>query len=187
MMQNKKSSLGLIILLVSFLGLLIAFSLFLSSRKDRTQARQINPDDEPDEMDTERFHRLVQYTLPDVDETTRRIITAQAMHETGLFTSSVFIRNNNAFGMRMPEKRPTRAFGDPDQDGYANYDNLEDSIEDLALWFDFHNIPLKFETVQEFASAIKEKGYYEAPYYAYSGAMNKHYKTLISMYDEKIT
>jgi len=186
MTQNKKSSLGFLILVVSLLGLLIALSLFLTGRK-KTQAPEINPDKKPDIWDTERFHRVVQDTLPDIDETTRRIITAQAMHETGLFSSNVFLRNNNAFGMRMPGQRPTRAVGDVDSDGYANYESLEDSIEDLALWFDFHNIPLQFDAVQEYAAAIKEKGYYEAAYFAYSGAMNKHLKNLINIYDEKIT
>jgi uncharacterized FlgJ-related protein len=178
MEQKRKYSLGLILSVVLLVGLLTAFVIFQNSRNKKTQATDINPDDEFDTMDARRFHNVVREVLPNVDELTQLILVAQAMHETGNFTSPVFYRNNNAFGMRLAQKRPTTAIGDPDKDNYANYDSIEDSVEDLKLWFDYHGIELKFDNIEDYSRTIKEKGYYEASFITYTKAMNAHFKTL---------
>ena len=178
MESKRKYSIGLVISVVLLLGLLILFVVSQNFQKKKTQASDVQKDEDYDEWDVERFRLVVDNSLPDVDDTTRNIIIAQAIHETGGFTSPVFFRNNNAFGMKLAEKRPTTAIGDIDKDNYANYDSIEDSIEDLKLWFDFHAISLEFDTVQEYSQTIRSKGYYTAAYNIYTSALKKHFNDI---------
>jgi flagellum-specific peptidoglycan hydrolase FlgJ len=60
------------------------------------------------------------------------IVLAQAILESGNFTSRVTKHNNNLFGMRMPKVRQTTAVGQ--RYGYARYYNWKDSVKDYKLW-----------------------------------------------------
>lgn len=60
------------------------------------------------------------------------IVYAQALEESGRFTSVIFRENNNLFGMKMPEKRTTIAIGI--NKGHAVYGTWQDSVIDYALW-----------------------------------------------------
>lgn len=59
------------------------------------------------------------------------VIFAQAIHETGKFTSKVFKENKNLFGMRLPQVRETLAIGS--KHNHAVYKNLLDSVRDYFL------------------------------------------------------
>lgn len=63
------------------------------------------------------------------------IVLAQAILESGYLTSQVFIENNNLFGMRFPERRPTVALSE--NRGYSVYDCWTDSVKDYKLFQDF--------------------------------------------------
>jgi flagellum-specific peptidoglycan hydrolase FlgJ len=180
--SSRKSLTGWIILAVSLLGLLIAFVIFRNSRKKAQEAREKTPDNEPEareneQMDAITFYNMVQSVLgDDVNEQTKRIIVAQAMHETGVFTSPVFAENNNAFGMRNPEKRETTSISEAR--GYAVYETVQDSIRDLQLWFNYNQIPLEFGTPGAYSAKIREYGYYEAGYADYTSALKAHLRKL---------
>lgn len=60
------------------------------------------------------------------------IVMAQAIIESGNFTSSIFKQNNNMFGMRLPRQRATIAIGE--QNGFAIYNSWKDCIYDYALY-----------------------------------------------------
>lgn len=60
------------------------------------------------------------------------IVYAQAVLESGNFTSDVFINNHNMFGMKEPLVRNTVALGT--RNGYAYYKNWQHSIIDYALY-----------------------------------------------------
>jgi len=60
------------------------------------------------------------------------IVFAQAVHETGHFTSNIFNENNNLFGMKMAYQRPKTAIGI--KNGHAEYSNWKESVIDYALW-----------------------------------------------------
>jgi flagellum-specific peptidoglycan hydrolase FlgJ len=62
------------------------------------------------------------------------IALAQAVLESGNFSSKIAKKNNNLFGMRMPKIRKTTAIGQ--RYGYAKYNNWKDSIKDYKLWQD---------------------------------------------------
>lgn len=63
------------------------------------------------------------------------IVLAQAILETGYLTSQVFIENNNLFGMRFPERRPTVALSE--NRGYSVYNCWVDSVKDYKLFQEF--------------------------------------------------
>ena len=115
-----------------------------------------------------------------LDGTASKILTAVAMHETGLFTSKIFKENNNLYGMKQPVRRATVSLGA--KNGYASYATITDSIEDLLLWFDFHDKGdediNKMGTVANVVSFMKSKGYFESDLNAYINAVEKHFKNL---------
>lgn len=63
------------------------------------------------------------------------IVFAQAILESGHFTSSLFERANNLFGMKVPKQRETVAIGNTN--GYSKYKNWHESIYDYKLWQEF--------------------------------------------------
>ena len=60
------------------------------------------------------------------------LILAQAILESGNFTSVIFKKNNNLFGMRQPKKRYTLCNGS--NLNYALYDNWKLSVEDRMIY-----------------------------------------------------
>src|SRR4030042_4214692 len=102
--SSKKLPIGWIMLSVLLLGSLVLFVIF-RYRKNKNQGKPSDEPLEPDTMNPGRFYDLVTERLPDLSDTARQIITAHAMHESGVFSSRVFLEDNNAFGMKQPEKR----------------------------------------------------------------------------------
>jgi hypothetical protein len=60
------------------------------------------------------------------------IVWAQAILESGHFTSRVFKENNNLFGMRLPKSRSTLAKGS--RYGYAIFEYWQESVGDYWLY-----------------------------------------------------
>ncbi len=60
------------------------------------------------------------------------IVYAQAIIETGHFTSNIFRNGNNLFGMKVARQRPTTAIGE--YKGHAKYESWEESVMDYALF-----------------------------------------------------
>ena len=59
------------------------------------------------------------------------IAFAQALLESAHFKSPLFNRANNLFGMQMPTKRPTTAYGTTN--GYSKYQTWDHSVMDYKL------------------------------------------------------
>jgi len=60
------------------------------------------------------------------------VVLAQSILETGNFNSYIFKKNNNLFGMKLPNRRETTAIGT--HKGYANYNSWGDSVKDYSLY-----------------------------------------------------
>lgn len=60
------------------------------------------------------------------------IVYSQAIIESGNFTSNIWKENNNMFGMKMPERRPTLAIGI--NKGHSVYKSWKECIIDYALF-----------------------------------------------------
>lgn len=90
-------------------------------------------------------------------------IVAQAKVETGNFTSNVFLKNKNYFGMKLPKVRPTLAqpgLMSPEGNNYAAYGSESDSVVDLLMWFDYTKFPIAVESVEEYSKELKNRAYY---------------------------
>jgi flagellum-specific peptidoglycan hydrolase FlgJ len=86
-------------------------------------------------------------------------IEAQAIHETGNYSSPLSIRQNNLFGMNVPKYRPFAGFPVAGS-VYAGYDSKEDSINDLLLWMDYTKFPEKVSDSLEYVTELRKRGYF---------------------------
>lgn len=173
--SSKKSGRGWIILVSVLLILGAVFAIFLSLRKKKAIQEPSPESDEPESLSPEarikQFYSLVKQVF--FDETLARFVTAQAMHETGVFTSPLYLQNNNAFGMKEPLKRPSTDLN-YDEKGYAEYENVEESIIDLSEWMTFVQFDQNVDTIQKYAQELKAHDYYTDTYSKYLGALKKH-------------
>ena len=89
------------------------------------------------------------------------LILAQAKHETGNFTSDLFKKQNNAFGMGEPHARISTDL-DINETGFAEYSSLELSVIDLILWYKATQFRWNLiSTPSDYARELKFHNYYE--------------------------
>lgn len=187
MSELKKSSRFSNMWVLLLVGLLAALGLFLylRSRKKQDETADDVPGDEIPEVDEDDIILLNYKIISDglnqegqTDETMHRLITAQAMHETAIFDSPVFVRNKNYFGMGNPSSRPTLSTGKVG--GYANFESLLDSAKDYAMYYKYVDLP-NFSNVKDFTAALKKKDYYEDSFINYNAGVTAHFKKLNSL------
>lgn len=97
------------------------------------------------------------------------LIAMQARHETGNYTSNVFRKTNNLFGMKMPSVRPRTFILRPSSivmrsEGatpYAEYSSAENSVRDLVAWHKFNRTDWsKISGIESYSEYLKKRGYY---------------------------
>jgi len=93
-------------------------------------------------------------------------ITAQAAHETGGFTSAVFISCNNCFGYDYIGQS-TAAGPCSNHSPYAAYSSIEQSADELIAWIgrrqDDGIFPADLNSItnsDQYAQLLKDAGYY---------------------------
>jgi hypothetical protein len=89
-----------------------------------------------------------------------KLITSQAAHETGNFSSKIFKENNNLFGMKLAKKRRTLAIGE--QYGHAKFKSIEDSVKDYKIYHKELGYNNEYPDIMEFVKALVQKNYFEA-------------------------
>ena len=105
---------------------------------------------------------------------TAKMITAQAAHESGNFTSDIFRFNNNPFGMKLAKERFTSAIGE--RKGHALYASIEEAVKDYWYYYQAKNYPMFWKDIDTFIETLKMKGYFEAPLSVYMKAVKYFYK-----------
>ena len=167
-------------LLITLGSLLFGFRLYLNSRKKDQEEDHVPTVEEPDEPEPNKEQRVINHfkiirdTLPSqYNDDVVKMITAQAIHETGNFTSRLYKDQNNLFGMRHPQVRETLSTAS--NNNYATFASLSDSVKDLMLYFKEFNIPAKHEKVADYVKILKSKGYFEDGYVDYFNAVRSHY------------
>lgn len=115
-------------------GLLLLVTIVMSSESPKEIHTEHYKDrfivvyrDKPDKFTKEK---LVQY-LKDLNIKFPEVVYAQAVIESGNFTSKKFIEDNNLFGMRKAKSRCTLAFG---TGTYAKFKTWRESVIDYALY-----------------------------------------------------
>src|SRR4030042_1926480 len=173
MTESKKFRFGWVLWVIVLSILLIALFIYLNYRKSSKNRKSGDLADRPvQEFNTDYFISEVKKQLS-VNDITSKLITALSLHETGIFTSDLFVNHNNAFSMRYPEIRDTYASSKTDA-GFSHYDTIQDSIKDFGLWAAFNSMNLNdYNNTDDFVYILKDKKYFEAPYISYLAAFNK--------------
>jgi hypothetical protein len=118
-------------------------------------------------------------------------LLAQVAHETGNFDSRVFRDNNNASGIMFinnptRQKNATRGRLFPANEQprdaakprlhYANFATLKDwAVDYLRI---IGKTPQTAQNLTQYATLLKNRGYYTAPLASYARALNVHYTNL---------
>jgi len=116
-------------------------------------------------------------------------LMAQVAHETGTFNSRVFAENNNASGIMFinnpaRQKNATRGRAFPRNEWpaadrplyYANYATLKDwAVDYLRI---VGKTVQQAKTLEQYATALKNRRYYTAPLAQYAAALRAHYNKL---------
>lgn len=103
----------------------------------------------------------------------RNWIDAQAKHETANYTSNLYQRSNNAFGMHNPSKREAvgyRVAGDR----YRHYDHRGQSIHDFILWLKDWNFPTDIQSPEEYVRQLKMRNYFTDSVDNYTTGLKKY-------------
>jgi hypothetical protein len=105
-------------------------------------------------------------------------LTAQADFESANFQSSLYQRSFNAFGMR-PAKVREKSQIEGDNNNYATYTNLFQSVYDRYLWDKYNNIDIKGnQSLLKWSETIRAKGYYEASLTSYTAGVVSKFTAL---------
>lgn len=112
-------------------------------------------------------------------DTLAKFAAAQAAHETGGYTSSIFLNNNNAFGMKYAGQ--VNATGE--KNGYAYYPNINASVADFCAWWirkrsNPLSFPLIVTSIESYVKFLKNNNYFEATEAAYLKGCKYYYNLL---------
>lgn len=102
----------------------------------------------------------------------KKVVLMQAKIESANYSSGIFKRNNNLFGMKVPRSRVTVA--EAGRNGYAEYGSWKESVNDYAFWQFSHNV---VELSQEEYLQYLGKIYAEDPNYI------AKIRTMVEKYD----
>lgn len=96
------------------------------------------------------------------------MLIAQAKHETGNFSSDLFYKANNAFGMKVPTIRKWLGNGSITlgNETFSTYSSPTMSAKDMVEYL--RNMNYKtYYTPQQYVFALKNKGYFTDSYSNY--------------------
>lgn len=100
------------------------------------------------------------------------LIVAQAKHETNNFTSHVFKKHRNAFGMKEACHRKQLGTQEPNST-YRTYKSIAQSAKDLVLLYEHNNLNPNINTAHWFAEELRNDGYYTADIDQYSNGIDR--------------
>lgn len=171
-MRKKKRKNGLLIVVILLTGLFGVWTLFQRLKKRPSGKRQKRSSNQ---AEIERNSRaILSVVQPTKYSKYGPWIVAMARHESGNFTSELFEKNLNAFGMGIPKKR--KFLGQPstlivEGQPMAKYNSIQQSTLDLLELFKFNNFPTNLKSVNQFAGELKADGYYTDTVSNYSRAL----------------
>ena len=99
------------------------------------------------------------------------IVFAQAMLESGNLKSTLCVKYNNLFGMKMPKKRATLAKNNT-ENVFASFKTWREAVLDYKLYQDNINID-KYKTEQSYLSYLDK-------HYAHMGNYSTKVKSIIT-------
>lgn len=109
---------------------LLTVLLLLGTLTIKAQEKQLQSETTIENSITKQnlYEQIINYGIKFPD-----VVFAQAVLESGQFTSKLFKSANNLFGMRIPTKRESSANGQT-KSGYSSYEDWVFSVYDYSLW-----------------------------------------------------
>lgn len=102
-------------------------------------------------------------------------ITAQAQHESANFSSSLYMRANNALGMKSPAIRKSKHISGS-SGGYATYPNDAACAADLVDWLQYNKASFKsFTSLRKYVDFLGANHYFEDSRDSYYAGANRFY------------
>jgi len=105
---------------------------------------------------------------------TAKYAVAVSAFETGNWTSKIYHKNHNLFGMKLPKQRKTTAIGE--NYGHARYKNNEQSINDFVYYLEQLYYPRYFNDLFHFVATMQGKGYFTASLSSYYTGVQSRYR-----------
>jgi len=162
--KSKKFMKSLIGLLLLFGGLYLLLNPFRNRQRDYSKEQGQNQAPESQNKPS------VTQSKADIDRLIRSymenagfglqmqsIAVGVARLEAGNYVSDIFLENHNLFGMKFPVNRETTSIGE--KNGFANFENITDSIEDYILYLQYFQYPLE-ASPETYVDIAVEKGYF---------------------------
>lgn len=153
-----------------FIFLLIALWLFTrllkaTNRQTATTTLNKNP-----------FFNTLYEKLKDLgfSETMSAYIASQSAFETGNFTSKLFKRNNNLFGMTDASGRENKQLR-VDSDGFGVYASPYTAILDFKDYYNFKKYWYSYGSLESYIGALKQNKYFTAPEDEYLNGVKFYY------------
>jgi len=146
-----------------YLGLPIALLLFLVLRVFKAKTKTVNPANLPTTFEQEvnqAFSNTEFYHL-------RKFWLAVSKMETGGYSSSLYLKYNNPWGMKFPTSRRNKVSGQTGSAPWAVYANTFDAAQDIILWMRARRFNPAQSSLEDFIAEMKRVGYFEEPYEQY--------------------
>lgn len=105
---------------------------------------------------------------------TAKYVVAVSAFETANWTSDIYKKNHNLFGMKLPKIRKTTATGE--NLGHATYTNNAQSIIDMVFYMRAMDYPRSFLDLYHFVWTMHQKGYFEADFNQYYAGVQSRYR-----------
>lgn len=124
------------------------------------------------------YNEVKRFNFPDL---LANMIAAQAVHETGNFTSAIFLDCNNAFGYKAVSSS-VACSSHPD---YKAYPTIEQSADEIVSWIKRRqsegNFPSDLNSIQspsDYAYYLKYNGYFEDSASNYAAGIQRGLQTM---------
>lgn len=123
--------------------------LLLSSLLPFNNVKSQTTEQEPKLTYENLYEQIKKYNIKFPD-----VVFAQAVLETGHFTSYLFRSANNLFGMKKPSVRETLALKDKNAKGFAVFSDWTMSVNDYLLWQEHVLKNNKIQTKQQYLTLL---------------------------------
>lgn len=109
-----------------------------------------------------------------------KIVLAVSAHESAVWTSDLWRRANNGFGMRPPRIR-ANSMDFETSGNYAGYNSGWRSVKDFFLWLDYNEFDYKNKTLKDLVKFQKSKGYFGDTELNYYQGAKYHYENNLGL------
>lgn len=128
---------------------------------------------------SDRGNEFYKYLLTSgFDQVTAKFATAQAAHETAGFSSILYTRYNNPFGMKIAVNRTSTQIGE--YNGYATYSSVREGVKDFWFWYISKISAFRGLSLRSWVEWLKNKSYFEDTLENYLTGCTNYYKIIFN-------